>query len=239
MLQGGAYDPLSIQRHDILDRLINLTHSPHPGLKILAAQNICFFLLDFPQLEEAAIDAIYDLCEDQSSKVWLFRSSEHLSHLEQVRVEGYTAITEASRVNKKWVRRNADVLLQLLQSGEAQTFLLLKEADPSGMLDEPDEVFVVKKALVEHLDMDPKVTLSVLCDQLAPPEEDMDEEEQTIRVRLRSLVLFFLTGEAKRALVEKHALPGSPAEDILLHTALLVRHAHFSDLSLSPFLTSW
>jgi len=96
----------------------------------------------------------------------------------------------------------------------------------SGILDEPDEVFVVEKRLVEHLDMDPKVTLSVLCDQLAPPEEDMDEEEQAIRVRLRSLVLFFLTGEEKRALVEKHALPGSPAEDILLHTSLVVRHAH-------------
>ena len=116
---------MSIQRHDILDRLIDLTHSPHPELKILAAQNLRFFLLDFPQLEEAAIDAIYDLCEDQSSKVWFLRGSEPLSHLEQVRVEGYAAITEASRVNKKWVRRNADVLLQLLQSGEAHTLLLL------------------------------------------------------------------------------------------------------------------
>ena len=145
-------------------------------------------------------------------------------------MEGYAAITEASRANTKWVRRNADVLLQLLQSGEAQTFLVLKVAHPSGILDEPQEVLVVKKALVEHLDMDPRVTLSVLCDQLAPPEEDMDEEEQAIRVRLRSLVLLFLTGEAKQAIVERHALPGSGVEDILLRTSFVVRHAHFSDL---------
>lgn len=28
-----------------------------------------FFLKDFPDLEEAAIDAIYDLCEDSSAQV--------------------------------------------------------------------------------------------------------------------------------------------------------------------------
>lgn len=35
----------------------------------------------------------------------------------QVRIEGYTAITQVSRAENKWVKRNADVLLQLLQSG--------------------------------------------------------------------------------------------------------------------------
>lgn len=87
----------------------------------------------------------------------------------------------------------------------------------------------MKKALVEHLDMDPRATLSVLCDQLAPPEEDMDEEEQTTRDRLRNLVLLFLTGEAKRAIVERHALPGSDVENMLLHTSHVVRRAHVSD----------
>jgi hypothetical protein len=52
-----------------LSRLINLTQSDSISLKILAAGNIRFFLTDFPDLEETAIDAIYDLCEDSSSKV--------------------------------------------------------------------------------------------------------------------------------------------------------------------------
>lgn len=33
-------------------------------------------------------------------------------------MEGYAAITNLSNVENKWVKRNADVLLQLLQSGE-------------------------------------------------------------------------------------------------------------------------
>jgi len=52
-----------------LRHLINLAHSDSAGLKILAAENIRFFLIDFPDLEEKAIDAIYDLCEDPSSEV--------------------------------------------------------------------------------------------------------------------------------------------------------------------------
>ena len=36
----------------------------------------------------------------------------------QVRKDGYRAITQVSRELKKLVKRNADVLVQLLQSGE-------------------------------------------------------------------------------------------------------------------------
>ena len=80
----------------------------------------------------------------------------------------------------------------------------------------------MKKALAEHLDMDPKVTLGVLCDQVSPPDESMDDEEQAIRDRLRSLVLSFLTGEAKRAIVERHAVPSSIAEEVLISSMLAV-----------------
>jgi hypothetical protein len=95
-------------------------------------------------------------------------------------------------------------------------------------VDEPEEVTVVKKALTEHLDMDPKVTLGVLCDQVSPPEETMDDEEQVIRDRLRSLVLAFLTGEAKRAIVERHAVPSSIAEEVLINSLLTVSKSHIS-----------
>ncbi|PCH35985.1 hypothetical protein WOLCODRAFT_108007 [Wolfiporia cocos MD-104 SS10] len=170
-------------RREVLRRLIDLAHSPHPKLKMTAAQNLNKYIKDFPDLEDDAINAVYDLCEDPVTKV---------------RITGYGAIVEVSKEQLKWVKRNADVLVQLLQS------------------DEPEEVPVIKRALSQHLDMDPAVTLGVLCDQVVPSDEPMDEEEQAIRNRLRSLVLSFVTGEAKRSIVERHAVPGSQAEETLV-----------------------
>ncbi|KAH7912430.1 apoptosis inhibitory protein 5-domain-containing protein [Hygrophoropsis aurantiaca] len=171
-------------RREAFKQLIELTHSENSSLKSYAANNIKSFFSDFPDLEEDAINAVYDLCEDQDSAV---------------RVDGYKAIVEVSRAQTKWVKRNADVLVQLLQS------------------DEPNEVDVVKTALCEHLDMDPGVTLGVLCDQVIPPEEPLDEEEKYIRDRLRSLVIAFLTGEARSAIVQKYTEPpGTEAENVMV-----------------------
>ncbi|EIW62949.1 uncharacterized protein TRAVEDRAFT_112793 [Trametes versicolor FP-101664 SS1] len=176
----------SALRKDTLKRLIDLAHSPHPSLKVIAATNVKLFIRDFPELEDDAINAVYDLCEDPVSSV---------------RIKGYAAIVDVSREQQKWVKRNADVLVQLLQS------------------DEPEEVTFVKRALTQHLDMDPTITLGVICDQIVPPDEPLDEEEQAIRDRLRSLVLAFLAGEAKRSLVERHAsTAGSPAEQVLVNS---------------------
>ena len=50
-------------------RLIELARSPHPKLKITVAQNLKVFVKDFPELEDDAINAVYDLCEDQVTKV--------------------------------------------------------------------------------------------------------------------------------------------------------------------------
>ncbi|KAF7790046.1 hypothetical protein EIP86_000995 [Pleurotus ostreatoroseus] len=160
------------QREDILRKLIALVHSPYSSLKSFAANNIKVFIKEFEDLQDDAINAVYDLCEDQDPRV---------------RKDGYRAITQVSREQKKWVKRNADVLVQLLQS------------------DEPEEVEVVEHQLTEHLDMDPQVTLVVLCDQIVPVEEAVDEEDQAIRDHLRALVLNFMVGRAKRAIVERHA----------------------------------
>ncbi|KAJ7467035.1 hypothetical protein FB451DRAFT_1259934 [Mycena latifolia] len=171
-------------RRKALGKLIELTRKPSPSLKILAAKNIPDLFNDFPDEEEAAINAVYDLCEDQSTIV---------------RKAGYDAITAVSKAANKWVKRNTDVLLQLLQS------------------DEPDEVIVVKQALIAHLNLDPRVTLGVLCDQIMPAAETpADPDELYMRDRLRTLVLAFLTGEAKQVIVERHAVPDSDAEHVLV-----------------------
>jgi Apoptosis inhibitory protein 5 (API5) len=117
-----------VQRKHALVHAIKLAHSPHTSLKRLAAMNIARFFKAFPDLEEDAINAIYDLCEDQDPNV---RSSPHalfLSNPEkspshphppfsQIRIEGYKAIVGMSEEQPRWVERNVDVLAQLLQSG--------------------------------------------------------------------------------------------------------------------------
>jgi len=52
-----------------LNVLISSNHTSSDRIKILAANNIQYFFKDFPQREEQAINAIYDLCEDQSPQV--------------------------------------------------------------------------------------------------------------------------------------------------------------------------
>ncbi|KAJ6507414.1 hypothetical protein C8R47DRAFT_1101220 [Mycena vitilis] len=185
---NGDADKPGVVRRKTLNRLIDLTHTQNTSLKILAAKTIPGLLNDFPDQEEAAINAVYDLCEDQSATV---------------RKEGYAAITAVSKVANKWVKRNTDVLLQLLQS------------------DEPDEVVVVKQALIAHLDLDPRVTLGVLCDQIMPAAESLvDPDELYMRDRLRTLVLAFLAGEAKEAIMERHAVPDSEAEGVFVEGLL-------------------
>ncbi|KDQ27336.1 hypothetical protein PLEOSDRAFT_1041808, partial [Pleurotus ostreatus PC15] len=193
-------------RRDTLTHLISLTQSTHPAsLKILAADGIQYFFKDFPELEEASINAVYDLCEDQSPMVSMHRSF--------VRIEGYKALAHMSRAQTKWVKRNADVLLQLLQSG---MYLFSITSNVTYVAsDEPDEVTVVKQSLLEHLELDPRITLSVLCDQITPLEASSDDEEKGIRDRLRVLVLSFLADEAKHA-IARRVTSRSEAEDVLV-----------------------
>ncbi|KAF6761162.1 apoptosis inhibitory protein 5-domain-containing protein [Ephemerocybe angulata] len=187
-----------VLRKETLTVLIRTTHSASTTLKILAAKNIQFFFKDFPELEEQAINAVYDLCEDQDS---------------EVRIEGYKAITRISRAERRLVKRNADVLLQLLQS------------------DEPDEVTVVKQALIEHMDLDPTGTLGVLCDQLAPIDSSVDEEERGMREHLRTLVAAFLTGEAMDS-IARHVEKDRTLESVFMPSILgVVLELDFSEMT--------
>jgi hypothetical protein len=57
--------------------------------------------------------------------------------------------------------------------------------------DKPAEVAVVKTPIVQHLELDSKITLSVLCDQIVLADDPMEDEDKATRERLHTLVVAF------------------------------------------------
>ncbi|KAH8116616.1 hypothetical protein DFH11DRAFT_1221980 [Phellopilus nigrolimitatus] len=169
-------------RKEAFKRLLGFAHAEDALHKKLVTEKVKEYFVDFPDLQDEAINAVYDLCEDQD---------------QEIRIAGYSAITSVSRVDRNWLLRNADVLVQLLQS------------------DDDREVTVVKRALQEHVDLDARRTLQVLSDQCVYDAADLaDEDERALRARLRSLVLQFLV-EKYRVCVAR-VVRESDVEDILL-----------------------
>lgn len=113
--------------------------------------------------------------------------------------------------------------MQLLQSGES---FFCDHADYPGTQssDEETEVEVVKKALLEHIDMDPPRALQVLCDQCIFDSGILDEEERAMRGRLRTLVIQFLARDAKRRVARQ---PNEKAEEILFTGLVNVGFIHY------------
>ena len=107
----------------------------------------------------------------------------------QVRVEGYKAIVAVSKEDNGILKRNVDVLVQLLQCGERRPLSpeYHKALTCIGEIDDPEEVIFIRQGLEQHLAIDPSVTMRVLCDQLL-----WTEDEQGNREQLRTLVLEFL-----------------------------------------------
>jgi hypothetical protein len=62
---------------------------------------------------------------------------------------------------------------------------------------------VVKTAIIRHIKLDTKITLSVLCNQIVPPDVPMEDEDKVTRERLRTLVVVFLAEDAWRPLLSK------------------------------------
>jgi len=138
------------------------------------------------------------------------------------------------------VERNVDVLVQLLQSGESlygrESRVLIRQLLCALLLrscfilrpplpDEPREVAVVKTALIQHLELDSKVTLGVLCDQIVPPDDPIEDEDKLIRERLRRLVIAFLAEEAREPLLSRLRSQGDSGveqEHALIDTLLKV-----------------
>lgn len=143
-----------------------------------------------------------------------------------------------SREQPGSVERNVDVLVQLLQSGESlyggESGVLIRQPVhlpvppfvlPFPLPDEPREVAVVKTALIQHLELDSKVTLGVLCDQIVPPEDPIEDEDKLIRERLRRLVIVFLAEDAREPLLSRLQSQGDSGveqEQALIDTLLKV-----------------
>lgn len=77
--------------------------------------------------------------------------------------------------------------------------------------DDPAEVEVVKQGLFDHIALGPRVTFSVLCDQLLPTAPGADEEEIAMRKQVRTLVVDFLEQQVIPRCIE----PKGAAEDAL------------------------
>jgi len=93
------------------------------------------------------------------------------------------------------------------------------------LTDEPREVAVVKTALIQHLELDSKVTLGVLCDQIVPPDDPIEDEDKLIRERLRRLVIAFLAEDAREPLLARLQSQGDSGveqEQALIETLLKV-----------------
>ena len=138
-----------------------------------------------------------------------------------------------SREQPGSVERNVDVLVQLLQSGEflygGEGRVLIRQhlclPVPPSLPDEPREVDVVKTALIQHLELDSKVTLGVLCDQIVPPDDPIEDEDKLIRERLRGLVIAFLAEDAREPLLSRLQNQGDSGveqEHALIDTLLKV-----------------
>ncbi|KAH8997053.1 hypothetical protein EDB83DRAFT_2534313 [Lactarius deliciosus] len=119
-------------------------------------------------------------------------------------IKGHKAVVRMSEEQPRWLERNVGVLVQLLQSG----------AFPPGL-------FVPA--------LNSKVTLDVLCDQIVPPDDPMEDEDKTIHERPEALVVAFLaqvpwTSPRKplRAQLQGQRRSATKQEDALIDTLIKV-----------------
>nr|CAG8473501.1 12045_t:CDS:10 [Entrophospora candida] len=116
------------------EALIAAAHG-ESNCKRLAAQFIPRFFGKFPDFHETAIDALFDLCEDQDLNVRL----TVIKHLPNVVKE-----------SKKYSLRITDALVQLLQNGSSQELLVVKKAIEQVIRIDPQASlrFIIQQAIV-------------------------------------------------------------------------------------------
>jgi hypothetical protein len=140
-------------------------------------------------------------------------------------MQGYKAIDDVSSAEPKWVKRNVDVLIQLLQTGELPSAIGLPWHAES-RTDDSSEVNKVKQILSSHMDIDVDATWGVFLDQMCPQNEPMDVDDKENQERTRALLLSYLVWEAR------HNLPGhmaKPDQEVVITQSLLtVRYMHIA-----------
>jgi hypothetical protein len=97
--------------------------------------------------------------------------------------------------------------------------------------DEPAEVAVVKTAIIQHLELDSKIAPSVLCDQVVPPDDPMEDKDKATWERPPTLVVAFFAEDARRHLLTKLQGQGDSCveqEQVLTDTLLKVTEIHRS-----------
>ncbi|KAH9033689.1 hypothetical protein EDB83DRAFT_2200630, partial [Lactarius deliciosus] len=90
---------------------------------------------------------------------------------------------------------------------------------------EPEEVAVIKMVLIQHLELDSNVTLGVLCDQIMPPDDPMEDEDKTIHERPGMLVVAFLVQDPRKPLLAQlqgQRRGAAEQEDALIYTLIKV-----------------
>lgn len=110
-------------------QLIALPTSPPASLpaKSFFGTLVHKFFAEFEDLQDAAIDALLDLCEDEDEKV---------------RIIGIKALGPTARADPRWVRGNTGVLLQLLASQD-QELKYVRESLHTLLSVAPADVFSV------------------------------------------------------------------------------------------------
>ncbi|WVQ80007.1 hypothetical protein IAT38_002108 [Cryptococcus sp. DSM 104549] len=102
-LMGPATSPKSTlqDRRDFYTHLITLPSYPDKECKTFFGTLVGKFFAEFEDLQDSAIDALLDLCEDEDEKM---------------RIIGIKGLGPTGRADPRWVRGNTGVLLQLLAS---------------------------------------------------------------------------------------------------------------------------
>jgi hypothetical protein len=59
------------------------------------------------------------------------------------------------------------------------------------------------RLIVQHLELGSKITLSILCDQIIPADDPMEDEDKVIREQLPTLVVAFFLEDLRRPLLIK------------------------------------
>ena len=99
-----------------------------------------------------------------------------------------------------------DALVQFFQSSESSSngeyaAILSMDCTFSLLPDAPGEVAVVMTALIQHLELDSEVILSILCHQIIHPGDPMKDGDRAIRERPHGLVVAFLAEDAREPLL--------------------------------------